>query len=262
MRNSYLFLVVILVTFSLSVVSLGCQLQPTATFTQSLSTTYSQTSFTQTLTTSHTTLPTTSYTQTSMMTYTQIPTISHTETPTLSPQDVDNIIKNLPSANIVYNVPTSMTLKETQTIHLKLSLIKTIDELKQEIKECGVQGASVQVSNDIEAVLTAIKSSFDITNITPEKQILSETENEWAWDVKALETGKQRLHLSINIFVGNAQHVIKTFDRDIDVNVSIGSSISDFFASNWQWFCSALIIPLAIWGYHEYQKRRKSHKKQ
>jgi len=169
---------------------------------------------------------------------------------------IDNIIESMVQSNIVFNVPDShVDVGQSFTIKLLLHLSMPIENLEKELRETvegKVEGYQIKISDIVEARLTGY--GFQISSVTPEEQPISiKHATEWKWNVKALEPGIQHLHLTINAIIDlkgeTKKRAIRTFDREIKVNVTLGKEILSFLKNNWQWFCTALLIPLItfIW---------------
>jgi hypothetical protein len=159
-------------------------------------------------------------------------------------------VDELANANIAYNAPTKIQLDETRIIQLKLSRSETQEALKGAIAEPGEkQGAQIRVSRLMEAHLEG--SGFKIEQLGSDRPQLVEPSgvNEWAWEITATDPGKHRLHLTINAVItvdGNpTNHLIRTFDRTIEVEVGFGKHIARFFGEHWQWLWAVLVVPLS-----------------
>lgn len=155
----------------------------------------------------------------------------------------------MPLGNILYNVPGSMALEESYEIKLLLSPSKSLDELQKELPG-KTEGAQIRIANKMEARLTG--QDFTITAVSPEIQGVSGQETtEWDWEVKPTSGGLHNLHLTINVILlinGNeTPRSIKTFDKQITVQVGFGHVVSSFIANNWQWLWTAVLIPIAAW---------------
>ncbi len=175
---------------------------------------------------------------------------------------IDNILDGLAQGRIVFNIPNSiMEVGQSSTIQLLLDLAKPVEELEKMITESGVvESHEIKVSEIMEARLTG--AGFQITAITPEEQPIStQATTEWKWDIKAMEKGPQRLHLTLSAIIRlqgqKLTRSLRTFDKVIEVKVSWGKRISSFIGKNWQWLWAALIIPAVSWLW----KRRQNAKK-
>jgi hypothetical protein len=159
--------------------------------------------------------------------------------------------------NVAFNAPAIININDTASIQLILSLSKPVAELKQMIEAEGEkQGESVKVSDQMEARLTGVH--FQIHAVTAETQaISSREETRWAWEVKPLMAGRQRLHLTLaaefNVAGHPTQRTIRTFDKNIEVNVTLVQKGTEFIGKFGQWLWAAIIIPVAGWLW----KRRK-----
>jgi len=191
---------------------------------------------------------------------TSTPSVS---TPVANPTASDpitEILQSLPTGNIAFNVPQSMNRDDTKSIQLKLSLVAPIDDLKKSITEEGEkEGTTISVSDLMEADLTG--SNFTITGVTPETQVISSTdETEWEWDIKPTDTGLQKLHLTLSVLLDfkgtSTPRAVRTFDKEIDVEVTPGQQISSFIGANWQWLWTVILVPIGAWVW---SRRRKNN---
>lgn len=164
---------------------------------------------------------------------------------------LDGILEKLDWGNIAFNAPDSMRLKRPAVIQLLLSTRETAESLQAQLKAVGSrESARVQVSDRMEARLTG--HGFDIVAITPEIQAVSRQQNtEWKWDIKPTDAGKQHLHLTLSAILQvdgeKTSRTIRTFDRDIEVNVTWPERFSAFVGSYWQWLWTAVLVPVGLW---------------
>jgi hypothetical protein len=171
---------------------------------------------------------------------------------------IDRILEKLPLGNMAFNAPAAININATASIQLILSLSKPVAELKQMIKAEGEkQGESIKVSDQMEARLTG--AHFQIYAVTPESQAIASKEvTKWVWEVKPLKAGRQMLHLTLtaefNVDGHPTKRMIRTFDKNIEVNITLVQKATDFFEKFGQWLWAGLIIPLAGWLW----KRRKA----
>lgn len=173
---------------------------------------------------------------------------------------VDQILASMEWANIAFNSPQKLNLKETAEVQLLLSLRKTMDELRTEITAAGErEGAKVKVSNRMQARLSGV--DFQIVAITDEEQAVGATDTvEWKWEIKPLAAGRHSLHLTLTALFSvdgaTTRRAVRTFDKTIEVKVSAGQLASDFFGKNWQWLWAAILLPIAGWLWKRWKGRR------
>lgn len=175
----------------------------------------------------------------------------------LSP--VDLILHTMQLGNIAFNAPTSMDLDETVRIQLLLGIKQTIEELKQNIK---VEIEKKHLFGDIEAARIKVAPlimqahlegySFDIKSITPDEQpISSEITTEWLWEVIPKSSGIGILSLTLNAKLpieGNSTYrTIRTFKKEIRVEVTRLQQTENFIKDNWQWLWTAIFFPIGAW---------------
>ena len=172
-------------------------------------------------------------------------------------QAIDHVLERMELGNIAFNTPKTMNLHDSAFIHLVLGVEKAIDDIKRMIEEEGEKiGARIHVSNRMEARLSG--RGFEIIAINPEIQAVSRRDvTEWKWEIKPKAAGKQNLHLTLsallNIEGESTPRVIRTFDRIIIAEVTIGQQAKVFVQNNWQWLWAAVLVPIAGWIW----KRRK-----
>jgi hypothetical protein len=76
------------------------------------------------------------------------------------------------------------------------------------------------------------------------------------WEVTN-QASAQTLHLALSAHIDvagrDAPLVVRTFDRDIQVDITIPQRVSGFIQKNWQWLWAAIVVPIVgyLW------KRRK-----
>jgi hypothetical protein len=152
-------------------------------------------------------------------------------------------------------------LEQTFPIQLLIDPAKTSGELEMMIRASGTtESHQVKISENMQARLTG--KGFEITAITPEEQLISARETtEWNWEVKAMKPGAQRLYLTLSAIVkfqGETKtRVIRTFEREMLVKVSIRKRVVAFVGKNWQWLWTALVVPVLGWLW----KRRAAKKR-
>ena len=157
-----------------------------------------------------------------------------------------------------------MVLDESAEIQLLVSPTTAIEELKKQVSAPGVvQGKEVPVSEYMEATLYG--DNFTIANPTQRKLVSRRGTTEWNWDVTPTKVGKQKLHLVLNAIIeykeGEKPLEIKSFHEFIVVNVTFSQRIylvASTLGTNLQWIAPSLLIPLGIWAWNRWNKRRKT----
>lgn len=102
---------------------------------------------------------------------------------------------------------------------------------------------------------------FKIEALVPQEQaVYGGRTTQWKWEVTPTKDGDHSLYLTlsaiINVSNQNVPFVIRTFDRRINVEVSIGQHISTFVVSNWQWLWASILVPLSPFLWKWYQRKR------
>jgi hypothetical protein len=101
----------------------------------------------------------------------------------------------------------------------------------------------------------------------PEKQLVSnENVTQWKWQVESTRQGEHQLHLTLSAILDvngkSGTYVIRTFDRNIKVKVTLGSRIRSFVFENWQWLWTTVLVPICSWlFYKKWQKNKQKNKK-
>lgn len=164
---------------------------------------------------------------------------------------VDRILEKLEFGNIAFNVPRAINFEDTAIIQLLLGLATPTDELKQMIQAAGEkEGASIRVSDRMEARLSG--PNFAITAVTPEVQAVTRTAvTEWKWEVKPRSEGRQRLHLTLSVLInidGAATlRAIRSYDKEIEVEITWDQQVGSFLRNSWQWLWAAILVPVIGW---------------
>jgi hypothetical protein len=178
-----------------------------------------------------------------------------------APSEVDHLLDELPWANIAFNPPGSLGYGKKYTLQLELSAKKTGAELAASISGPGErETASVQISNEMQARLTG--DGFQITATGPERQAVSANATHWSWEVTPKQMGSQLLHLTLEAVLKvdghDTTHVLKTWDKDIGVNVVWPETPLAFLGKYWQWVCTAVVFPVVAWLAKKFFKDKKA----
>lgn len=173
---------------------------------------------------------------------------------------VEEIVSNLEWGNIAFDTPKKMKFEEPKTIELLLSPTKSVQELQSSLKSREqTESARIQISNRMEADLSGL--GFKIEALVPQEQAVYRGKTtQWKWEVTPTKDGDQNLYLTLSAIINVSNQkvplVIRTFDKTIEVEVSVGQRISTFVAGNWQWLWASILVPLSPFLWKWYQKKR------
>ena len=184
--------------------------------------------------------------------------------------EVDSALGELVQGRIAFNTPERMRYGETRSIALVASPSMDADTLSTELRSRiggadPIEIATLQIAPLMEARLEGAPA-FEITALTPVQQPVSRSApTEWRWTVRAAQTGRHQLHLTINAIITVAgeryPRSLDVLNRDIEVEITAGQRIGMFLGANWQWLLGTVIIPLAVWLWSQRRKqprRRRS----
>jgi prepilin-type N-terminal cleavage/methylation domain-containing protein len=178
---------------------------------------------------------------------------------------IDRALESLPLGNIAFSVSTVMILNRAEDVHLLLSPSMSIEELEKRLvetlrRETQVEGMQIRIAPRMEARLSG--TNFSILGLTPEVQPVAWNQpTEWRWEVRPTEPGSQALHLTLTALLQiegkDSMRAIRTFDRDIQVQVTWPQRISGFVAENWQWLWTTVAAPIALWVWNKRRKKQR-----
>jgi hypothetical protein len=112
-----------------------------------------------------------------------------------------------------------------------------------------------------------VGDGFEVTPLSEEEQFVTDdTYTEWAWDVKPLQSGERKLNLTVTVKViaeglGERARDIPVITRTVVVEVDPVYTVTSFVGDNWQWLWTAILVPIAGWGWVYYSKKRAKRKK-
>jgi hypothetical protein len=173
--------------------------------------------------------------------------------------EIDKYLGQLDTGNIAFNAPERMLVGESLEVRLLLSPLLSADALRDKLAGMPgmIQGAAVKIAPRMEAVLTG--PNFEVLAITPALQAVARDEpTEWRWQVTPRSTGNQRLFLALNVSIEGTSRTLRTFDRTIEVRVTLSQQVSGFVSRNWQWLWATAIVPLAGWLWRRRQSSSRA----
>ena len=179
--------------------------------------------------------------------------------------EVDNLVRNLPLGNVVFDPPRTMEVDDSATVSVVLSPTDSIEKLKQQLpqehrKDAEV-GADIKVSSRMKAAL--VGTYFDIKELRPAIQaVTSIAPTTWRWTITAKEDGTQELSVQLMLFLEidgkETPFLVKSFERTVEVEVTSLVRTRKFVENNWQWLASTIVIPLGIWIYKKRNRGQKA----
>lgn len=179
--------------------------------------------------------------------------------PPTSVEIVDQAVRDLDWGNIAFNAPDTMKYAESQPVELVLSPSLSVADLEALLEQkVGAESARIHVSNRMEAHLTG--RGFAIEAQAPDLQaVTSEQITRWKWQVTPTEYGRRTLHLALSAHIdvsgSDAPLVVRTFEREIQVHITVPQRVAGFIQGNWQWLWAAIVVPIAGYVWTRGKKR-------
>lgn len=183
----------------------------------------------------------------------------------ISTQDkIEGFFVQLYNTAIAFTVPEKVNIAESFEVRALIDPTKTESELVRII--CSQDPCENQTFSDTILVSRVVVSElkgkgFNVKAITPEKQPISFTEpTEWIWQVEPTEVGIRKLFLTVNAIVevdGEKEtRQLRTFKKPITIEITTAQIVNNWFKDNWQWFWSALIVPIFVYFWSQRKKKR------
>ncbi len=177
---------------------------------------------------------------------------------------VDKVLRELSWGNIAFNAPSTMRYKQPRTVELLLSPSLSASQLQAQLEQrVASESDRVRISNRMEAELAG--RGFTVEALTPSLQAIASMQtSRWKWEVTPTDSGPQRLYITLSAHIDvagrDAPLVVRTFDRTIDVEITIPLRVSEFIEKNWQWLWAALLVPIAGYLWRHWMKRSDAPK--
>lgn len=189
----------------------------------------------------------------------------------IQPISLEDTLKDLKDqGSIVYNVPSTMTRDVPQKVELRLSIKKSMEELKNKIIKSGLLGVESEkngvVVTDVMSAQLIGDSTFQISPAIGLNQSVVSDMNIWNWTVTPLQEGRHNLVLKLSVVVQmkdkNEPRLITTMDNIITVlppPFSLIEATMNFLINNWIWILFILLAFLLLIGLLRGQKPRDAH---
>jgi hypothetical protein len=179
------------------------------------------------------------------------PTASPNASPTPESQEaiIANEVQKLRESDIVFNPPREMQEQKPVKIEARISFRDIGSALSEGLEGPGTpESAKLKVSPIMRVTLTGDPSAFYIQGTEPEQIVAGKQFAQWEWSVTPLKSGDQTLTLTAIAVVNipgtgekTADH--KSFEKAIAVHVDRWRALKGFFANNWQWLWTVLLVP-------------------
>lgn len=186
-------------------------------------------------------------------------------------------------ANIEFRTPGKMrvgksydayalihVLPEIPTAERLQSLIQDrIDDLQQADADKKDPEAQIEFSDTIIVsprlevrLIDPHEEYFDIKPVTePIQYIQHSSPAIWQWSLRPLQAGEHMVYLKIiaRLKTADAEELqdLEVYRKKIAIRVPLRYAVSGFFAKNWQYLLSVLIIPLFLWIRTKYPDWKK-----
>lgn len=177
--------------------------------------------------------------------------------------DVDTFVRALPEEAMVFNVPATMQLEETVRVRLLIQPGSTGVDLVAEFTRAQREDERGELVQDVAPVGGEMgarlqSAGLEITALTPENQLVSPTEpTEWRWDLEAAEGGLHELELGLYAIAPgrSSGRMIRTYQREMMVEVSMRAWAAGVVAAHWEWLWTLFLAPVGAWLW----RRRRIH---
>jgi hypothetical protein len=179
--------------------------------------------------------------------------------PRASAESVDEILRDLDWGNVAFNTSSTMRYTQPSPVELLLSPSASAAELQKELEErVGADSARVRVSPRMEATLTG--KGFGIEALAPDIQAVASTQTtRWKWMVTPTEPGPRTLHLALSAVIDVEGHetplVVRTFMRDIQVNITVPQRLLGFVENHVELVWTGLGVPVLAYLWSRFRKR-------
>lgn len=207
------------------------------------------------------------------------------EMPTVQPtltKLVEVALSGLEWASATVSAPRSIPFEQSETVELNVSPTLSVAELENQVRSkvlerstarrealgneapaneldnTRVESAKIRISDRMEAQL--VGENLSVRAITPEIQaVVSTVPTRWAWTVVPTSSGSASLHVTLSARIDVNGHdtplVLRTFDRYIEVNVSVTQHVALFVGNHWQWLWATLVVPAFGFVWNRRRKR-------
>src|SRR5947209_2439245 len=207
------------------------------------------------------TSPTTTMTETAAMTTattdTAAPPEHHHDPTTTEGQlwnEIDQKFRSLNPGELLISAPDEMRVAVPETVVLRIAAANQNDGIGSDLPKGGQTSTStIHVTPTMRATLAG--TGFTIESTSQEEQLIGGgSYTEWSWQVTPTESGNRELVATVYVEIdGKVKGVPRRWL--VHVSANAGHSTSLFFAKNWQWLSSTLLIPLVLFFWQQRKKQ-------
>jgi hypothetical protein len=173
---------------------------------------------------------------------------------------VDAVLATFPKSQMAFNTPPPIDIDgPSKEIEVRIDPKQSAAAIAKSLTVPGaVHVHEVQISNRMRAVLSGDTDGLKITALSPETQAVGlQSPTRWLWSVKPIKAGQYPVHVELDAQIKvdgvDTPRMVNVFDGSVVVTITNYQRVEHFMKENWQWICTALLIPLGGWWW----KKRK-----
>jgi hypothetical protein len=183
---------------------------------------------------------------------------------------LQSAVKQVDWGTLTYPPPASMQGGQEQTIAVTFSRTVSPDELRKKLAEIigTVKPDQIDVANMVKADLGSGKAFLINLVSSSEQPVVGTQKGLWKWIVTANEPGLHPLSLEVSsrVLVDGEWLVCGIQEDELTVDVTaappvpIYEKVVDFLIGHWEWFWTAIPVPIAGVLWKLYRKKKKASK--
>lgn len=178
---------------------------------------------------------------------------------------VSGIMDQLSKASFGYSVPKEANIDDNIEVEMIVNPSISVEQLKDQLPEGQKVGQTIQISRVIVASVSS--NDFDITPITPERQVIVGDQNTtWKWSLKPKSVGPNKeVKITVSAVVTvdgeRTERFLETYTGKVKVKITPGQQISRWLHDNWQWAWGSLLIPIGGFAWSVVNRKKRKKKK-
>jgi hypothetical protein len=139
-------------------------------------------------------------------------------------------------------------VKKGQIERIRVSIIPSLGFKRNQKLESESKTNKSSIIDYPKVSISINSSGIQTKKLTPKvSHLVAFSPTHWIFEIKGIEKGNAGLFVFVKNY--DSDELLESFEYRFLVNESLFSRFSSFLIKNWQWFASAIIIPLiiAIW---------------